>query len=72
MRTEIEIIEKFERLNTIAKNIKENHAFVSVAAYAGYTHMMACLLWVMGEIQDLPLERELESVLNNSKEKVAP
>lgn len=64
MRTEKEIVEKFERLNTIVKNMKENHVFVDVTTFACYTHMMACFLWVIGEAQDLPLETILKKYLD--------
>jgi hypothetical protein len=69
MRTETEIVEKFEQLNTLAQNMKEKHAYVDITTFACYTHMMTTFLWVMGESKDIPLETIMENELATVNQK---
>ena len=72
LRSEIEITEKFEKLNTLAMNMKDHHAIVDITTFACYTHMMATFLWVMGETKDLPLESIMEKELEYRLKKESP
>jgi hypothetical protein len=71
-KTETEISEKFEELNTLAKNMKEINCQGTISQYISYTYTMSTLMWVMGEIPKLPLENlmkcDLEAKLKERKQ----
>jgi hypothetical protein len=65
-KTPVEVAEKFERLNSLAKTMRENHVISDITTFACYVHTMGTLAWVMGEIPDVPLEVIMEHEIESS------
>jgi hypothetical protein len=62
-KTQVEISDMFNQLNTLAKTMREKMVVSDVTTYACYAHTMTTLLWVMGEIPAIPIEGVLKILL---------
>jgi hypothetical protein len=64
MRTETEIAEKFERLNSLVITLKKKHKYADIPTCVAHIHTMSALAWVLGMANNVAIESQLERLLN--------
>ena len=64
MRTEQEINSRFEELNKIAKDMQTKHCVSNIPEFIAYTHTIQTLLWVLGEVNETPIDIILKEKLS--------